>query len=56
MTQFAGLIICKIGRNDEVPNIELAEELCRNNDAARIMEIVDGLVGADKAVSNDCKK
>ena len=49
-------LACKLGRNDEAPNIELAEELCRNNDTAGIKEIVDGLMGADKAVANDCIK
>ena len=49
-------LACRSGRNDEAPNIELAEELCRNNDAAGIKEIVDGFIGADKAVANDCIK
>jgi len=49
-------LACKLGRNDETPNIDLAEELCRNNDAAGIKEIVDGFRGADKAVANDCIK
>jgi len=49
-------LACKQGRNDETPNIDLAEELCRNNDAAGIKEIVDGFIGADKAAANDCIK
>ena len=49
-------LACRLGRNDEAPNIELAEELCRNKDAAGIKEIVDGFIGADKAVANDCIK
>ena len=49
-------LACKLGHNDETPNIELAEELCRNNDTAGIKEIVDGFIGADKAVANDCIK
>jgi len=49
-------LACRLGRNDEAPNNELAEELCRNNDAAGIKEIVDGFIGADKAVANDCIK
>jgi hypothetical protein len=49
-------LACKLGRNDEAPNIKLAEELCRNNDAAGIKEIVDGFMGTDKAVANDCIK
>ena len=49
-------LACKLGRNDEVPNIELAEELSRNNDRAGIEEIVDGFIGTDKAIANDCIK
>ena len=49
-------LACKLGRNDESSNIELAEELCQSNDNAGIREIVDGLTGTDKAVANDCIK
>jgi len=49
-------LACKLGRNDEVPNIELAEYLCRQNDAGGIRGIVDGFRGKDKAVANDCIK
>ena len=45
-----------MGRNDENPNIELAEYLCKKNDAGAIREIVDGFKGKDKAVANDCIK
>jgi hypothetical protein len=49
-------LACKLGRNDEVPNIELAELLCKNEDDNGIKEIVDGLKDKDKAVANDCIK
>ena len=49
-------LACKSERNDEAPNIELAEELCRNNDAAGIKEIISGFMSDDKAVANDCIK
>lgn len=49
-------LACMLGRNDETPNIELAKELCRNNDTAGIKEIADGFIGADKAIANDCIK
>ena len=49
-------LACSLGRNDEVPNVELAEELCRNNDVAGIKEVVGGFTGSDKAVANDCIK
>lgn len=49
-------LACMLGRNDEAPNIELAEELCRDNDIAGIEEIIGGLAGCDKAIANDCIK
>ena len=36
-------LACKLGRNDEIPNIELAEYLYQHSDTAGIKEIVDGL-------------
>jgi len=49
-------LACKLGRNDEVPNIELAVYLCQQKDTAGIKEIIDGFNGTDKAVANDCIK
>ena len=49
-------LACKQGRNDEVPNIELAEYLCKHNDLGGVEEIVAGFKGADRAVANDCIK
>lgn len=49
-------LACRLGRNDEMPNIELAEHLCQQNDNTGIKEIVDGFKGTDKAVANDCIK
>ncbi|MDR0468558.1 MAG: hypothetical protein LBH09_01120 [Peptococcaceae bacterium] len=49
-------LACKQGRNDEAPNIELAEDLCQNKDTAGIDEIITGFKGADRAVANDCIK
>ena len=49
-------LACKLGRNDEVPNIELAEALCAAEDAEGIGEIAEGLTSKDKAVANDCIK
>ena len=37
-------LACKLGRNDEVSNIELAEYLCQYDDTDGIKEIVDGFV------------
>lgn len=49
-------LACSLGRNDEEPNIELANLLCENNDEKGIEEIVSGLRGKDKAIANDCIK
>ncbi len=49
-------LACSLGRKDEEPNIELAESLCENNDKSGIKEIVDGMNGSDKAITNDCIK
>ena len=49
-------IACKLGRNDEQPNIELAIELCKSEDAIAIREIAGGLKSKDQAVANDCIK
>ena len=49
-------LACKLGRNDEAPNIELAEYLCSHNDAEGIREIIGGFNGNDKAVASDCIK
>ena len=50
------LLACKLGRNDETPNIELAEKLCVSMDENGVREIADGLKSGDKAVVNDCIK
>ena len=49
-------LACRQGRNDEAPNIELAEFLCQTENADGIKEIVEGLKEKDKAVANDCIK
>ena len=50
------LLACNLGRNDELPNIELAERLCANEDRDGIREIANGLESKDNAVVNDCIK
>ena len=49
-------IASKLGRNDEVPNVELAEYLYQQNDIDGISEIVGGFKCDNKAVANDCIK
>ncbi|GLC90270.1 hypothetical protein [Lysinibacillus piscis] len=43
-------------RNDELPNIELAEELIKTENQNGINEIVNGLKAKDKRIANDCIK
>ena len=50
------LLACRLGRNDEIPNIELAEKLCGSEDKNGICEIVGGLGSGDQAVASDCIK
>lgn len=50
------LLACKLGRNDEVPNIELAQKLCESMDAGGVREIAAGLNSKDQAVASDCIK
>ncbi len=45
-----------LGRNDEVPNISLAIELCETNHTAGIKEIVLGLSDQKEQLANDCIK
>ena len=49
-------LACKLGRNDEAPNIELAEKLCGSMNKNGIREIVHGMKSNDQAVANDCIK
>ena len=56
MASVINRLACKLGRNDETPNIELAEYLCKHNDSDGVDEIVNGFKGADRAVANDCIK
>ncbi len=48
-------IASALGRNDEQPNVELAEQLVNTRDKEGIAEIVVGL-NMDKAVASDCVK
>ena len=50
------LLACRLGRNDEIPNIELAEKLCESMDRDGVCEIANGLKSNDQAVANDCIK
>lgn len=51
-----GKLACKLGRDDEELNVELAIHLCEQEDQSGIAEIVGGLDDKAKAVVNDCIK
>ena len=45
-----------LGRNDEEPNIELANELAKTKNRKGIKEIADGLSSSKEQIANDCIK
>ncbi|MCL2706715.1 MAG: hypothetical protein FWE97_00885 [Dehalococcoidia bacterium] len=49
-------LACKLGRNDEIPNIELAEKLAGDEDKQGICEIAEGLSSGNHTIVNDCIK
>jgi len=51
-----GQLASALGRNDERPNVELAEELAAKPDAATIAELAEALSSGPTAVSNDAIK
>jgi len=50
------LLASGLGRNDEGPNIELAEKISEKCDAAGVAEIVSGLKSKDAGIAADCIK
>lgn len=46
----------QLGRSDEVPNIELAEEIAKGHNVDAIVEIIENLANKDKKIQNDCIK
>lgn len=50
-----GQIASALGRNDEIPNTELAEKIIQSNSKAGIDEMVAGL-GMEGRIANDCIK
>lgn len=49
-------LACSLGRNDEIPNQELAKELCRTKDGDSIKELVQCLYNGSTAIKNDSIK
>ncbi|MEZ4776481.1 MAG: hypothetical protein R3D00_25115 [Bacteroidia bacterium] len=45
-----------LGRKDEVPNQELAQEIAENEDLAAIKELVENLHHKDKSIQSNCIK
>ncbi len=45
-----------LNRNDEEPNIELAQLLCSTQDKNGVQQIVDGLKSKNATIANDCIK
>lgn len=43
-------------RNDEGPNIELAEQISNNNDELAVKELIELLSSKNKVIQNDCIK
>lgn len=50
------LLASRLGRNDEEPNIELAQRLASEENLAGIQDIIENLSGKDKKVRHDCIK
>lgn len=49
-------LACSLGRNDEIPNQELAKELCRTKDRDSIKELVQCLFNGTTPIKNDSIK
>jgi hypothetical protein len=49
-------LACSLGRNDEIPNQELAKVLCRTKDGDSIKELVQCLSNGTTAIKNDSIK
>lgn len=50
------LLASQLGRNDEVPNIELAHEIANDENLAGVEEIMENLSSKDKKIQYDCIK
>jgi len=45
-----------LNRKDEIPNVALAEEIVRKNDAGAVSQLVANLSNRDKNIQSDCIK
>jgi hypothetical protein len=49
-------LACSLGRRDEVPNQELAEQIVADNDTTAVKELIENLSNKDKNIQSDCIK
>lgn len=49
-------LACSLGRRDEVPNQELAQQILKSKDTRAIKELVENLTNKDKNMQSDCIK
>ncbi len=49
-------LACSLGRRDEVPNQELAQQILKTKNTRAIKELVDNLANKDKNIRSDCIK
>ena len=49
-------LACSLGRNDEEPNIKLANDLIKTKNKKGIKEIIDGINNPKEQIANDCIK
>ena len=49
-------LACSLGRRDEVPNQELAQQIVKTKNTKAVKELVDNLANKDKNIQSDCIK
>jgi hypothetical protein len=49
-------LACSLGRRDEVPNQELAQQILKSKDKKAVKELVENLGNKDKNIQSDCIK
>ncbi|HXD30556.1 MAG TPA: hypothetical protein VN643_05550 [Pyrinomonadaceae bacterium] len=49
-------LACSLGRRDEVPNQELAQQILKSKNTKAVKELVDNLANKDKNIQSDCIK
>jgi hypothetical protein len=49
-------LACSLGRRDEVPNQELAQQIFKSKNKKAVLELVENLSNKDKNIQSDCIK